>query len=277
MHMIRNAADHGIEMPNERVKWGKVRKGTIKVAVIELPDLVEISIEDDGRGLDLVAIRKKAESMGIIDTTSVLSDEQLHNLVFISGLSTATMVTDISGRGVGMDVVRRNLEKIGGTISLSSNPNSGTSIALKIPKNIGTQIVDGFLVRISDEHYILPVKHIEESFTAIRSDFTNVNGNGWCVMRRNTLLPYSSLAALLGDSNMGNQRFEDVTVVVLRSKTALFGLGVDAILGLQQVVLKQVSGMPFTNTLFCGAAITGSGTVSMVLDVEYIIGKGKSL
>jgi two-component system chemotaxis sensor kinase CheA len=273
IHMVRNAADHGIELPDARARAGKQRKGIISVGVEELPDFVTLKIDDDGAGINLDAIRKKAESLGLVAVGAQMGQDDVLKLLFASGVSTAKKVTDISGRGVGMDIVRQNVVKLGGKISIDNRPGAGVTFSIVVPKNIGTQIINGFMVRVDTENFILPLENIVESFNAVEKDFTSVVGRGGCVMRRGAILPFMYLADIFGFQRPVLNG-KGVTVVAIKHGDARFGLGIDEILGLQQIVLKPVSGLNQDNPLFAGAAITGSGRVAMIVDLERVAASG---
>ena len=268
MHMVRNAADHGIETPDKRTGAGKSRTGTVNISGVEYSDNIEISIKDDGAGLNLEGIRKKCEQMGVIKPDQIISDDDLMKMIFLSGISTAEKVTDISGRGVGMDVAMQNVEKLGGKIAINNTPGNGVDFRITVPKNIGTQIINGFIIRVKDDHFILPLDTIVESFNATREDFTNIIGRGKCVSRRGTLIPFKNLNSVFEGSESDN---DNSTVVTIHHKEELYGLGVDEILGLQQIVLKPVKGLSQEEHLFSGAAITGNGSVAMIIDMEKVL------
>lgn len=271
VHMIRNTADHGIELPAARIEANKPPNGTVNISVVELPDIIELKISDDGAGIDFSAIREKGERLGLVKAGKNMSDEEMVNLIFMSGVSTAKKVTDVSGRGVGMDVVKRNIEKVGGKVLVSSVQGDGTEFTIKIPKTIGTQIINGFLVRVGEEHFIIPSENIVEAFNAPFSDFTDIAGKGMCVKRRDAIMPFLYSKDVFGINGFNIQKGVDDTVIAIKHKNQMYGLGVDEILGLQEIVVKPVEGLKQEKHLFAGAAITGSGNVSMVVDVENIL------
>lgn len=270
VHMVRNAADHGIETPELREKAGKPPVGAIGIGVAEEGDFVVVTVRDDGAGLDEEAIRRKAVEAGLIETDRVPTTEEIVELLFHSGLSTAERVTDISGRGVGMDVVKHNIDEVGGRIEVKSRRGEGTRVIVRVPKNVGTQIIEGFVVRVDNERFVLPVESVVEAFDVAGDRLTDVVGGGKCVERRGSLMPYRSLADTfgMGDGTTGNGR---VTMVAVQHNGKRCCLGVDEILGLQQVVLKPVRGLEHTEGFFAGAAVTGSGRVSMVVDVGAVV------
>ncbi|MHA1717988.1 MAG: chemotaxis protein CheA [Promethearchaeota archaeon] len=270
VHMIRNTADHGIELPAPRIEANKPPNGIVNISVVELTDLIEIKISDDGAGIDFSAIREKGERLGLVKAGKNISDEEITNLIFMSGVSTAKKVTDVSGRGVGMDVVKRNIEKVGGKISVSSVFGKGTEFTIKIPKTIGTQIISGFLVRVGEDHFILPSENIVEAFNAPFSDFTDIAGKGMCVKRRDEIMPFIYSADVFGLNGSSIQKGVNATVIAIKNKNQMCCLGVDEILGLQEIVVKPVEGLEQEKHLFTGAAITGSGNVSMIVDIENI-------
>ncbi len=271
IHMVRNAADHGIEPLDKRKSVGKPAKGTLRINVTELPDFIELKIIDDGAGLNLDALKKKGESLGLLSSGKSISDEEIVQLIFLPGVSTAQKVTEISGRGVGMDVVRQNVEKAGGKIKIINFPGKGAEFTILAPKNVGTQIINGFIIRIAEENFILPLETITEAFNAKKEDFLNIANKGVCVMRRGEALPFRFLSDIFGyPSSQEYHTFIDSAVVTVDFKGESRAFGVDEILGIQQIVVKSVTGLNADKTLFAGAAVTGNGKVAMILDMEKV-------
>lgn len=267
IHMIRNAADHGIEMPLIRQQKNKSPQGLINLSVEENSDSIILSIEDNGNGLNLEGIRKKAEELGFIKQGEALSEQKLIDVLFLPGVSTASKITDISGRGVGMDVVLQNIKRVGGKISVVNQPGKGVQFKIQVPKNVGTQIINGFLIQQQDELFIIPLENVVESFNAQKEDFSTAVGANKFVMRRDQLMPYYSLLELLGDCTYDDAS-ANPTIVAIRNQNRLHAIGVDKILGLQEVVLKNIQGLEQSKPIFAGAALTGNGRIAMVLDFE---------
>lgn len=271
IHMVRNSADHGIEPVDKRKSVGKPARGTLHINVTELPDFIELKIIDDGAGLNLDALKKKGESLGLISSGKSVSDEEIVQLIFLPGVSTAQKITEISGRGVGMDVVRQNVEKAGGKIKVKNFPGKGVEFTILAPKNVGTQIINGFIIRIADDNFILPLETITESFNAKKEDFLNIANKGVCVMRRGVALPFRFFSEIFGSISSQACNFIDSPVVTVDFKGESYAFGVDEILGIQQIVVKPVTGLNEDKELFAGAAVTGNGRVAMILDMEKVL------
>lgn len=269
-HMLRNAADHGIEMPDIREASGKNRNGTVRIIVSETTDDIVLRVSDDGKGLDYEAIKSKAISLGLAKAEQRLTDNDVASLLFASGVSTSEKATDVSGRGVGMDVVRRNIDGAGGKIMIKSAPGEGTEFCVQLPKSVSTQIVDGFLIKAGDARYVLPLNRIRESFRPDHEGITDVFGKGQCVQRHGKLIAVVPLAEILGHSTSLHGQAGPQTMIALSGCNTELALSVDEILGVQQVVIKHLDGLEMSSSLFVGGAIMGDGTVSMVLDVDGI-------
>lgn len=270
VHMVRNAADHGIETPAERERHGKSPCGQVTIRVREMADTVVLTVEDDGAGLDLEALKSKATELGLCDADEPMSEERLTDVLFASGISTASAVTDVSGRGVGMDVVRQNIERAGGSVAVDTTRGKGTHFIVDIPKAVGTQIIKGFLIAAADQFFVFPVEDIVESFCSHDRDFVSVaSGRGTCVKRHGEYMPYAYFGDILGSE--GERRGNDdrsLIVVSVRVRGRTIALGVDDILGLREAVVKPVPDLEIETKLFAGAAMTGSGELAMVVDFE---------
>lgn len=271
-HMVRNAVDHGIETPSERTAAGKAKKGSIKIAVQETRENIELVVSEDGKGLDLDAISGKAAEMGIITDGQKLEESNIIELLFMSGVSTAREITDISGRGVGMDVVKKNIDSAGGFISVQTRKGYGTTFRITLPKSISTQIVDGFLVRSGNETYVLPMELIGESFVPGKNDISTVSGGrAQMVLRRGELMPVVNLETMLGmireNSNLPENNRQKVMITINMDENS-YALCVDDILGVQKVVIKNVEALPVEKNYFDGAAMMGDGSVAMIISVD---------
>lgn len=267
VHLVRNAVDHGIEDPAVREAAGKPACGTVSLRAMHQGGYILIEVEDDGRGVDRDRLLRKAKSKGLVEDGAPLSDEQVLSLLFHPGLSTAEVVSDVSGRGVGMDVVKRNIEALGGTISVSSEAGQGSCISIRLPLTLA--IIDGQLVRVRDEIYIIPLTSIVESMQA-RSDRVTPVGRGREVYRfRDKALPLIRLDRTFG---VPEGRGEPGTMfVVVDSDTRKVALAVDELLGIQQVVIKSLDtnyqGVPGLS----GATILGDGKVALIVDIAGLI------
>ncbi len=275
VHMVRNAADHGIEPPEEREKNGKNQEGKVVVLFKEDAENVILSIKDDGAGLNLDALKSKAVSLGLVDSSSMLTEKNIVDLLFMSGVSTAEKITDISGRGVGMDVVKQNIEAAGGTISVKTQTGKGSEFIITLPKEVGTQIIMGMTIAVGEEEYIIPLECIIETFNILESDMIDISGKGKCVRRRGYLLKLLELDNILGIMN--NPEDSRRIIVSVKNKHSNFGLAVHDVRAIQQVVLKQIEGLKESSNLFSGAAIAGNGRIAMVLDLDQLILSNKKV
>ena len=266
VHIIRNSIDHGIELPEERVKKGKSEVGTVKLTAEHAGASVRITIEDDGGGLNKQKIFNKAVQNKIIDSDAVLSEEDLFGLIFAAGFSTAVKVTSVSGRGVGMDVVRRQIEGLNGSIKVESVENEFTRIILSLPLTLA--IIDGFLVEVGAESFIFPLAVVEacvESRVAARQ-----NTGKKMVPYRDTLLPYVDLRE---EFTFESGRPDIDQIVVVNSDNKQIGFCVDRVVGEHQTVIKSLSGVLKNAVGFSGATILGDGRVALILDTEGLIKK----
>jgi two-component system chemotaxis sensor kinase CheA len=269
LHMIRNSVDHGIEKPDARAAAGKSPMGQITLAAFHQGGNVVIQIKDDGAGLNREKILKKAAAQGLIESPAAeLSEHEIFNLIFAPGFSTAETLTDISGRGVGMDVVRRNIENLRGKIEIQSTPGRGASFSIHLPLTLA--IIDGLIVRVGAHRYILPTLSVRESLRPRPEMLSTVHGKGEIVDVRGRLLPLLRLnefLAIEGDSADPTQG----VVIVVESDGAERCVLVDELLGKQEVVIKSLGDTFQTNPLLAGAAILGDGRVGLILDVAALV------
>lgn len=267
VHMIRNSMDHGFESGEERKQKGKPAVGNLRMSAFHSGGNVIIKIEDDGRGLNREKILKKAVDLGIIDNGNSLSDNEINNLIFAPGFSTAEIVSDVSGRGVGLDVVRQNIEKLRGRIDIDSTPGKGCTFTLSFPLTIA--IIDGMLVKIGSERYIIPIIDIQMSLKPDKDILFSVAQRGEMVMFQNTLIPIFRLHKLFHIKNA----IEDPTqglLVIIGSGERCCALLVDQLLGQQQVVTKALGEELSHIKAISGGAILGDGKVGLILDTSEI-------
>ena len=268
VHMIRNSADHGIEMPEARVAAGKPAAGTITLRAFHQGGFIVIQIEDDGRGLSPAKIRKKAIERGIIKADENLDEREIFDLIFAAGFSTAEKVTDLSGRGVGMDVVRRNIEKMRGKIEIDSVEGEGTTFTLYVPLTLA--IIEGLLVGIGEERYVIPTLSVRESFRPLPGMVTQVQGRGEVVSVRGRLTPILRLGRHLNTPHTALDPTDGIVVVVEAGQDSRCLL-VDQLIGKQEVVIKSLGEMFRHQTEFAGAAILGDGRVGLILDINALV------
>jgi two-component system chemotaxis sensor kinase CheA len=267
MHMIRNAADHGIESAEERKGAGKPVDGVIKLSAEQRGSRIVIEISDDGRGIDREKVRQKAIAKNLLPRDAVLSTEDMDNLIFLPGLSTADTVSNISGRGVGMDVVRRNILKLGGRVNLRSEPGKGSAVVLTLPLTLA--VVEGMIVRSGVDSYVIPIASIVECRADWQKNVGSVPGSGEVLKVRGG---YVSLIHLSGVFKSGVPRELEQTVAII---TEIEGgdqvaLVVDEIVGQQQVVIKSITDNLEAIAGIAGATILGDGRVALILDASEI-------
>ena len=268
MHMVRNAIDHGIELPDERQARGKPAAGCLTLRAAQMNGQVVVTVSDDGRGLQRDRILERAQARGLVRPGEVLSDADVLDLIFAPGLSTAEQVTDLSGRGVGMDVVRRNIQALHGRVDVQSPPGRGTTITLRVPLTLA--ITDGMLVRVGDERYIVPTTNVVVSVRPERGALFTVGGRGEMVRLRRDVLPLVRLHRLL-DVHGASEDPTAALLMVVGAGDRRCALLVDAILGQQQVVAKPVTAGIGAVPGVSGAAILGDGRVGLILDVPQIL------
>ncbi len=269
IHCVRNAIDHGIEDPDERMAKGKPAEGTIHLRASNEGNLIVIEVSDDGRGIDVDAVRRKAIERGIIHPNKSLSDVEAYNLIFEPGFSTAKTVTNISGRGVGLDVVRKQIEKLNGSVTVTSEWGKGTRFIIKLPLTLA--IIQGLLVRVGTERYAIPITSVIDSHRIRPSDIKsidnyevfNVREEVVSILRLNRLFRIPS-----------NEQQDYYFVVIVGSGENKMGLVVDSLIGEEDVVIKPLKD-GFTNVPgIAGANITGDGTVSLIIDVPQLLELG---
>ena len=265
VHIIRNAVDHGIETPEERRNAGKEETGTIHLSAEHSGAHVLIRIKDDGKGLDPVVIRRKALEKGIIASDAEMNETEIQNLLFAPGFSTAEKITDLSGRGVGMDVVKRSIESLRGSIDLSSVNGSGTTITLKLPLTLA--IIDGLLVQIGEGYFVLPLSSVEEC-VELTGEQRKSRKNGNILNIRGDIVPYVRLR----DEYDIQENTPDLEhVVIMETYGKRVGFVVDRVIGGHQTVIKNL-GSTFKDARdISGATILGDGTVALIIDVNKIV------
>ncbi|MCL1946406.1 MAG: chemotaxis protein CheA [Chitinivibrionia bacterium] len=272
VHMTRNAADHGIEKPEVRVAAGKDEEGTITLAATENAGLVIVTIKDDGGGLNLEKLRAKAIEIGIMSENESFDQEKIINVMFASGVSTATEVTDISGRGVGMDVVKKNLEKASGKIFTQTEHGKGTTFTLTIPSVMTTQIMQGFVVKTETDRFILPLECIEASVSVTEARIESVNESGHVFQFKEGVIPVARLAEAVEPTGTAFYADSKEIVVVVHNKGVYQAFIVSEVIGIHQIVKKDLM-LPkeFTENI-SGSAIMGDGVVSLLLNIDALLG-----
>lgn len=269
VHLIRNAMDHGLESAEARATAGKPAKGTVRLSAVYSGAEVAISVSDDGAGLDASRIRAKAEENGLITPETKLTEQELYHLIFAPGFSTAKEVTSLSGRGVGMDVVKRTIDGLRGTIDLTTIPGQGTTATLRLPLTLA--IIDGMLVRVGNGRYTIPLAAVEECVELPEGIEAHAKGRNFLDIR-GSLVPYLRLRKVFGTTTPP-EPFQKV--VIVSSGDGRVGLVVDQIIGNNQTVIKQLSKLHSSIKSFSGATILGDGTVALILDTAHLVASGQ--
>ncbi|CDF58042.1 chemotaxis protein CheA [Thermobrachium celere] len=263
VHLIRNAADHGIEPTEERIKLGKPSKGTIKLIAYQEGNKAVIRIEDDGRGLDIEKIKRKAESIGI--NTEGMSESDIKNLIFMQGFSTSDKITDISGRGVGMDVVKTKIANLGGTVEVISEKGKGTSFIIRLPLTLS--IIQALLVKVSGETFAISLGFIDRVIN-INVNEIKLTNNKEVILYRDKIIPIIRLSQKL---NLEETYSENKYIVIVKAGEKTVGLLVDELLGQQEIVIKPIGKLLQNLKEYVGATILGDGLVTLILDVAAIV------
>jgi len=269
VHLIRNAADHGLEAPEDRVAAGKPETGRITLAARQAGGDVIITISDDGRGVNRARVRAKAEEAGLVAPGATLTDADLLQFIFHPGFSTAKAITSLSGRGVGMDVVKRTIESLRGSIEMTSEADRGSQIALRIPLTLA--IIDGLLVRVAGDRYVIPLAAVEECVELSVEQDLRSTGRSLLTLR-DRLVPFIRLRELF---NTGTPPDPHQKVVVVSTGAERVGLVVDQILGDHQTVIKSLSAFHADVETFSGATILGDGGVALILDMAHLVAAGQ--
>jgi two-component system chemotaxis sensor kinase CheA len=274
MHMIRNAADHGVEPPSERIQNGKNPVANISLKAFHEAGHITIQLSDDGRGLNRESILRKAAERGLVSVDYATKDEPLtdtevYNLIFEPGFSTAEKITDLSGRGVGMDVVRRQVQKLRGRIEIQSTPGQGTTFSIKVPLTLA--IIDGLVVAVGKERYIVPIYAVREMFRPSPAKVFTVEGKVEMLLVRGSLLPVVRLHKIFGIVPRSYEAAASL-VVIAESGQSRFCLLVDDMLGKQEVVIKSLGGTLKNVHGIAGGAILGDGRVGLILDIDAVYG-----
>ncbi len=269
VHLVRNSLDHGIELPEVRVAAGKPETGTVVLNAYHKGGNIVIEIKDDGKGLDGDFLFDKAVGKGLLKPDEVLTDKQKYELIFMAGFSTAEQISDVSGRGVGMDVVRKNINELGGSIEIESELGVGTSIIIRLPLTLA--ILDGQVVRVGDETYIVPLVSIIESIQ-VRPEMINlVGGKGEAFKLRDEYLPIVRMHEVFDVSTEHVEELTEGLLVIVEAEGRKCGLFVDDLLGQHQVVIKSLEENYGNVEGVSGATILGDGSVALILDITGVI------
>ena len=267
VHLVRNSMDHGIETPEARRAAGKPETGTLELRAYHRGGDIVVEVQDDGKGIDRDRVIERARKVGILGPDEVPGEDAIRDLIFAPGFSTASAVTDISGRGVGMDVVRRNIRSLGGEVFLETTPGKGTRISLRLPLTLA--IIDGQIIRIGSNSYVIPLLSIVESVQIEARRVSRFQGKRDIYRLRDQLIPMVDLRAVLGIAEPRG-RAEDGLMVIVEADGEHIGLLVDELLAQQQVVVKSLESNYGRVEGLAGATILGDGAVSLILDMAGI-------
>jgi two-component system chemotaxis sensor kinase CheA len=267
VHMIRNSIDHGIETGKERLQAGKDKVGEVHLLAYHQGGCIVVEISDDGRGLNKDRIIKKAKSNQIITDENELSDDEIYNLIFRPGFSTAQEITDISGRGVGMDVVKKSIEKLKGRVEINTKPGRGSTFIIRLPLTLA--IIEGMLVRVGNERYVIPALAIRESFRPTKEQYSTIEEKGEIILSRGKIFQLVRLDRIFNVKNHSQDPWEALVVTVEHDGQQMCLL-IDELLGKEEVVIKSL-GETFKDTKgIAGGAIMGDGRVGLILDMAGI-------
>ena len=264
-HMIRNSADHGIESPDDREAAGKTRQGTIRLAARHRSGRVVIEIADDGAGINRERVLSKAIEKGLVADGNALSDEEIDNLIFAPGFSTAETVSNLSGRGVGMDVVRRNIQDLGGRVNVQSEPGKGSTVTMTLPLTLA--VMDGMIVRVGREIYILPLISIVETVKPMPQEIHPLVNGSSVLARRGEYIPLVQIREIFGIDEAAEDPTDGLVVLVENDQGEKVGIVIDEMIGQQQVVLKSLEENYTAVDCVSAATILGDGHVALILDI----------
>jgi two-component system chemotaxis sensor kinase CheA len=268
VHMIRNSCDHGIKTPDERTEKGKPATGTILLKAEHTGGKIVITIKDDGDGLNRDAILKKAREKGLVQEDEHPDNKIIDNMILMPGFSTAQKITDVSGRGVGMDVVKKTIEKLRGTVEIESKEGEGTTFTIKLP--LTTAIIDGMLVQVGEQTYIIPTLSVRQVVRPETKEINKVIGKGETANIRGSLLPLKRLHDFFGVKNAIEDP-HDAVLIVVEDNGREVALQADSLLGKQEVVIKNL-GEKFKDLEgIAGGAILGNGRIALILDIHGIV------
>lgn len=272
VHIIRNCIDHGIEQPADRKKAGKSEKGLIRISAYQEGSGVIIEVTDDGKGIDAAKVRSKALEKGMIteEESAAMSDEEVVTLIFLPGFSMAEKVTDVSGRGVGMDAVKTKVESLGGQFDISTQIGVGTRVFVRLPLTLA--IVLALLIKVGDETYALPLENVEETILVRKENVKTVHGTP-ATLLRGEVLTLCDLATMLGTSRGDEEARDEYPVVVVKTGRTRVGFIVDELIGQQDIVIKSLGRFLSKIRGIAGATILGDGNVALILDVAGLYGR----
>jgi two-component system chemotaxis sensor kinase CheA len=270
-HMLRNAIDHGLETPEVRIAAGKPAEGTVRLAALHRSGRIVIEISDDGKGINRQRVRELAVERGLIPADAALTDDEVDNLIFLPGFSTAKQVSDLSGRGVGLDVVKRSIQSLGGRISIASRSGQGSTFTLSLPLTLA--VLDGMVVSVGEQTLIAPLAAIVETLKPKKADVHRLGGAGQVLAVRDSIVPLIDVGVALGWRSEPIEPTTGVAILVESEVGGCAALLVDAIQGQRQVVIKSLEQNFQRVDSIAAATILGDGRVALILDVDAIVGE----
>jgi two-component system chemotaxis sensor kinase CheA len=271
--MLRNAIDHGLETPEERVAAGKPTEGTVRLAALHRGGRIVIEVGDDGKGINRPRVRQIAIDRGLIAADAQLTDEEVDNLIFLPGFSTASTVSDISGRGVGMDVVRKSVQGLGGRISISSRPGFGSTFTLSLPLTLA--VLDGMVIDVAGQTLVVPLTAIVESLRPAAAEVKKLGAQGGVLAVRDAYVPLVDIGRVLGFQTTEIDPAEGVVLLVDSEVGGRAALVADSIHGQRQVVIKSLESNYQQVPGIAAATILGDGRVALILDVDALVAMRK--
>ena len=269
-HMLRNAVDHGLEMPDNRLAAGKPVLGEVRLSAAHRSGRIAIEVTDDGAGIDRIRVKSIAEKKGLIPPDSQLTDSEIDNLLFLPGFSTAEKVSDISGRGVGMDVVKRSIQGLGGRISISSRPGIGTTFSLSLPLTLA--VLDGMIVKVAEQTLVIPLTSIVETMKPSRTDIYRLGPDSQVIANRGSFVPLIDVGQRLNYRSVPADALCGVVLLVEQEGGSRCALMVDAIQDQRQVVIKSLEQNYGHVPGVAAATILGDGRIALILDVDAVVG-----
>jgi two-component system chemotaxis sensor kinase CheA len=262
VHLVRNSVDHGIELPEERIKAGKPRAGTLTLSAFHKGNNIYVTIEDDGKGIDVESVKHKAIEKGVATADEIerMTEKEILNMIFLPGFSTAKKVTDTSGRGVGMDVVKTNISRLNGTIDIESTPGVGSKMTLKLPLTLA--IIQALMCGVGDEEYALALSSVVEILHVNGDEINSVEGKETLYFR-DKVYPLIRLSNMVDTKSSG----EDQYAILMAHGDKVFGLLVEKLIGQEEVVIKSMGSYLANTKGVSGATITGDGRVILIIDI----------
>jgi two-component system chemotaxis sensor kinase CheA len=273
-HMIRNAIDHGLETPEVRIAAGKPSEGVVRLSAGHRSGRIVIEVSDDGAGINRAKVREIAVGKGLIAADAAMTDDEIDNLIFLPGFSTASEVSDISGRGVGMDVVKRSIQALGGRISISSRPGKGSTFVMSLPLTLA--VLDGMVVTVGEQTMVVPLTAIVETLQPRAANVHRMGGDARVMAVRDSYVALVDVGQVLGYRSQAVAADEGVVLLIEADGGVRAALLVDAIQGQRQVVIKSLEANYRHVPGIAAATILGDGRVALILDVDAVVAVSRS-